>query len=378
MKTLSFTVDKNTIDERLTQIKGMKPDLICLFFSPEHAKGELLKKIAETFRQVPVVGCSTAGEMSSDGYSQGGLSIVAIHFDGTKVRAVSETIQSSAHSRKAACSVANQLKGEGLTGILMLAPGLNINGSEVCHGIQEVAGEGVTIFGGLAGDNSNFAETFTFINGSLANNSLVAVGFYGDKIKIQASSKGGWKPFGPTRRVTKSVGNVLYELDNKPALDLYKEYLGEKAAALPASGLLYPFSILDQDSNQTGLIRTILDISHEKKSLILAGDIHEGSLVCLMHSDVDALINGAAAAAHDLEADDADGASVAFCVSCVGRSIVMADEVEEELEAVKNVLGKNTALIGFYSYGEICPFAGTRKSELHNQTMTIARLSERA
>jgi hypothetical protein len=378
MKTLSFTVDAKTVDGRLAQIKDMDPSLICLFFSPEHAEDGLLKKISELYKTIPVVGCSTAGEMSSEGYSQGGVSIVAIHFDDTEVRAVSETLPSSQHSRKTACSVAGQLKGEGLTGILMLAPGLNINGSEVCYGMQETVGEAVTIFGGLAADNANFKETFTFINGSLANNTLVAVGFYGDKIKIQASSKGGWKPFGPSRRVTKSVGNILYELDNKPALDLYKEYLGDKAADLPASGLLYPFSILDSNSNQTGLVRTILDINHDEKSLVLAGDIHEGSLVCLMHSDVDALIGGAAAAAQDLEINSTGDSSVAFLVSCVGRSIVMADEVEEELEVVQDILGKNVALTGFYSYGEICPFVGTKKSELHNQTMTIAHLSETA
>jgi hypothetical protein len=244
--------------------------------------------------------------------------------------------------------------------------------------MQETVGDAVTVFGGLAADKANFKETFTFINGSLANNTLIAVGFYGDKIKIQASSKGGWKPFGPSRRVTKSIGNILYELDNKPALDLYKEYLGDKATDLPASGLLYPFSILDSNANQTGLVRTILDVNHDEKSLILAGDIREGSLVCLMHSDVDALIDGAAAAAQDLKINNTEGSSVAFLVSCVGRSIVMADEVEEELEIVKGILGKNVALTGFYSYGEICPFVGTKKSELHNQTMTIAHLSETA
>ena len=72
---------------------------------------------------------------------------------------------------------------------------------------------------------------------------MVAVGLYGEHVKLGHGSKGGWDTFGPERIVTKSDGNVLYELDDKPALALYKEYLGDRAAGLPGSALLFPLAL---------------------------------------------------------------------------------------------------------------------------------------
>lgn len=101
-----------------------------------------------------------------------------------------------------------------------------------------------------------------------------------------------------------------------------------------------------------------------------------GSFVCLMHADIDELIEGAEGAARDACIDDSAGDSAALLVSCVGRRIVMSDDVVEEVEVVKDILDENTSIAGFYSYGEISPFEITGKPELHNQTMTVAYITE--
>lgn len=378
MKAFSTLISGEADAQTLERIRAVSPNFICVFFAPENADSPALRSVCEAFKDIPVVGCSTAGEISDDHLSDDAISLMAVNFEKTPLRAAGEVIPGSEACYEKSRVLAQKLAAPDLAGVFILAPGLNINGSAIARGFASVLGPDVRISGGLAGDKTRFAKTYTLLNGTVSENMLVAVGLYGSHIRIGTGSKGGWAPFGPARRVTKAEGNILYELDGKPALDLYKQYLGEKAEQLPSSGLLYPFSILEDDQSETGLIRTILDINHEHKSLVLAGDMPQGKLVRLMHADVDQLIAGAENAAEEahLPFEPHNGASVAFLVSCVGRKLVMADDVVEEVEAVRHVFGPKTRMAGFYSYGEICISDLTRTAELHNQTMTITLLSE--
>lgn len=377
MKAYSALIRDSLDQATLEGIRAISPNFICLFFSPQHVDSAVLKNICSSFSSVPVIGCSTAGEISDSKMADHAISVLAVRFEKTKLKAVAAKILSADNCYEQARTLGQELAAEDLAGIFILSPGLNVNGSAITRGFASAVGPKVSISGGLAGDQTNFSKTYTLLNGEISENSLVAVGFYGQHIRIGTGSKGGWAPFGPARRVTKSDGNILYELDNKPALDLYKQYLGDKADQLPYSGLLYPFSILEDDQSETGLIRTILDVNHESKSLVLAGDMPEGKLVRLMHADVDQLIVGAENAAEEANlSEPGDVTSVALLVSCVGRKLVMADDVIEEVEAVQGVLGPCTRMAGFYSYGEICVSDVTQAAELHNQTMTITQLSE--
>ncbi|MCB1593117.1 MAG: FIST C-terminal domain-containing protein [Alphaproteobacteria bacterium] len=377
MKVYSKLIEGRSGEDTITDLREISPDIVFVFFSPEQAGSSVLKMLCESFKDIPVVGCSTAGEISDGGVSEGTLSVMAIHFENTPVRVAGQPIKNADECYEKARLLAQNLLSDDLSGVFVLAPGLNVNGSAIAKGLVSVLGSEVPVSGGLAGDKTNFSTTYTLLNGVVSENTLVAVGFYGPHIRIGTGSKGGWAPFGAVRRVTKSDGNILYELDDKPALDLYVQYLGDKAEQLPSSGLLYPFSILEDDQSETGLIRTILDVDYEKKSLTLAGDMPQGKFVRLMHADVDLLIEGAENAAQEAQLKDGDKKTrAAFLVSCVGRKIVMSDDVIEEVEAVQSFLGPETALSGFYSYGEICNSDITKTVELHNQTMTITVLFE--
>jgi hypothetical protein len=187
---------------------------------------------------------------------------------------------------------------------------------------------------------------------------------------------GGWDPFGPDRLVTRSSGNVLYELDGRSALDLYKRYLGDKARDLPSSGLLFPLRI-HTGEGETGIVRTILSVSEKDNSLTFAGDIPEGSYARLMKANFERLIDGACGAARTShQAMGSMPAELAILISCVGRKLVLRQRVEEEVEASREVLGAGAVLAGFYSYGEISPFTPGAKCALHNQTMTVTTLAE--
>jgi hypothetical protein len=264
---------------------------------------------------------------------------------------------------------------------LLLGQGVAVNGSALIAGMTKVLGEAVTITGGLAGDAAAFKETWVLNQTGVHNDELVCLGLYGAGLVFAHGSFGGWAPFGPARRVTRCAGNVLFELDGEPALDVYKRYLGDYARDLPASGLLFPFAMLGSDHNEIGLIRTILAVDERDGSLTLAGDIDPDGYLKLMHASTDALVGGAEsaaqAAAAAAEVAGWGGQGLGLLVSCVGRKLVMGGRVEEEIEAVADVFGQSAILAGFYSNGEISPFTGNLECKLHNQTMTITYLGER-
>ena len=209
---------------------------------------------------------------------------------------------------------------------------------------------------------------------------VTAVGFYGDAVQIGHGSAGGWDPFGPRRLVTRSKGNILYELDGKPALELYKQYLGERAEGLPATGLLFPLALSRPDasggeSEDRRVVRTILAVDEASQSLTFAGDIPTGAYAQLMKAQLDRLIEGAEQAA-GLASRGVDGPVLAVAISCVGRRLVLRERTEEEAEGVQDYLPAGSQIVGFYSYGELSPIS-SGNCDLHNQTMTLTTIRER-
>jgi len=189
-------------------------------------------------------------------------------------------------------------------------------------------------------------------------------------------SLGGWDAFGPERLITRSKENVLYELDGRSALDLYKNYLGDHARNLPSSALLFPLSVRAREKDAP-VVRTVLAIDETDQSMTFAGDVPVGAYARFMKANFDRLIDGALGAARSSHQALGEGtAELAVLISCVGRKLVLKQRIEEEVEAVREVLGPDTVLTGFYSYGELSPFTPDARCELHNQTMTITTLSE--
>ncbi|MBI5164985.1 MAG: FIST C-terminal domain-containing protein [Magnetospirillum sp.] len=325
-----------------------------------------------------LIGCSTAGEITAKGVSDGACVITALRFDKVRHRVAEAPLAAMDECAAAGRAVGKALMAPDLKGILLFGPGVGVNGSAIIEGAMAELGAGIPISGGLAGDGGAFTRTFTVTPSGIHSNRVVAIGLYGEGLRLSHGSFGGWSPFGPARKVTRAEGNILYELDGLPALDLYRTYLGDYAKDLPASGLLFPFEMLREDQSAVGLIRTILGVDAETGGVILAGDIDPHGHLRLMHANVDGLVDGAAAAAKAVgEGLSGDvGSGLAVLVSCVGRKLVMGDAVDEEIEAVADHLGKQATLAGFYSYGEIAPFSSTTDCKLHNQTMTITFIGE--
>lgn len=337
----------------------------------------IIEELTARFPRAVTVFCSTAGEILGASVGEGGACAVAIQFESTEVRAECADVSDASESEAVGRSLGQCLASPMLRHVLVLSDGLCINGTQLARGLRASLPAGVGTTGGLAGDGARFERTLVGLGRSVAPHRVVAIGFYGDAFRVGYGSAGGWQAFGPKRLVTKSVGNVLYELDQQPALALYKRYLGERAAGLPATGLLFPLELLSSNEGESSLVRTILAVDEQTQSLTFAGDIPEGHFTRLMRASCDALVVGAAGAADPIGTSDIEGQRVALLVSCVGRRLLLGQRIEEEVEAVLARLGEQPVVAaGFYSYGELCPSGFVKDCELHNQTMTLTVFGE--
>jgi len=339
----------------------------------------LIQQVLDACPRSHVMGCSTAGEIHGCEISDDSLVVAAARFDHTALRTAQATVQAPTDSYTAGCTIAEQLTHSSLRGVFVLSDGLNVNGSELVKGLNDTLGGAVVVTGGLAGDGTDFKRTWVIKDRMPIGGYVTAIGFYGDHVKLGHGSKGGWDKFGPERLVTKSKGNILYELDGRPALQLYKEYLGDRAAGLPATGLLFPLAIRSSNTDGKILVRTILAVDEAAQSMTFAGDMPEGVLAQLMRANFDRLVQGASDAA-TLAVNGRDDTSspsptLSIAISCVGRRLVLGERTEEEIEAALDILPKGSSQVGFYSYGEISPYK-SGACDLHNQTMTLTTITE--
>jgi hypothetical protein len=376
-RQLRWTEAAGWTDLRSSAQAAGKWDLV-LVFGGRAAMADLQPAAAlqARFPGAILAGCSTAGEIAGTEVSDEGMVATALAFDSTRVELVAVDETAAADSFAIGGRLAGRLPTAGLVHVLVLADGIGINGSELVRGLEDGLPAGVSITGGLAGDGARFRQTLLRRGSTLSFSGALAIGLYSDRLRVGYGSLGGWDPFGPERRITRSRGNILFELDSRPALDLYRLYLGEHAAGLPATGLLFPLSLRSGEGD-TGLVRTIVGMDEDEGSLTFVGDVPEGHLARLMRANLDRLIDGAAGAATaTISGLHGADAQVALLISCVGRKMILNQRVEEEVEAVRDGLGPAAGLTGFYSYGEIAPALTNTRCELHNQTMTITAFAE--
>ena len=352
--------------------------LVLAFAAPEFGASPVpLGELAAAFPRAVLVGCSTSGEIAGTQVNDASISVAVARFGRTRLRRALTEVSGPDDSFEAGVRLAAALAGPDLRAVFLLSDGLCVNGTPLVAGLTGHLPAGVSVTGGLAGDGSRFANTWILDRGQPVANRICAVGFYGDSLRIGHGCDGGWSDFGPERRITRSEGNVLFELDGKPALDLYKSYLGERAAGLPGTALLFPLSVRREGDGQGTLVRTILGIDEAQNSLTFAGDMPEGGIARLMRANTDNLIDSAEQAARQatLGMSEVENALM-ISVSCVGRRLVLGERTDEEVETVSDSAPQRTGHVGFYSYGEISPAVAGGGSELHNQTMTVTVFSE--
>lgn len=336
----------------------------------------IFQTIRSRYPNADIIFSSTAGEIHQESVYDNAVSVTAVELEHTRSKVISFPVTNYPNSFECGAAIAQLLDEQHLQHILIISDGHLINGDELVQGINSKVAEHVIVTGGLAGDAGRFSGTRVGHNEVPRENRMVAIGFYGERLRVTHGSQGGWDPFGPIREVTRADKNVLHELDGENALEVYKRYLGPKAEELPGAALLFPLCILNTTNSQQ-LVRTILSIDEQTGTMTFAGNIPQGAQVQFMMANFDRLVDGANAAATDARAVSEDQSpDLVVMISCVGRKIVLNQRIEEEVDAVRRVYGPQPTYTGFYSNGEISPSKSFNTCALHNQTMTITTYRE--
>lgn len=382
MKTaiFSYQEQQRRVHANNHLLDGPKVSLVMAFGDKVTLEpADFYDRLRADYPQAEIVLCSTAGEIFDDSVHEGSVSVTAVQFEKTQVRSAMVNIADFDGSsyRAGKALIENLMAFEALSYVLILSDGSRVNGSELVKGVNSQIQENVPVTGGLAGDGAAFKSTLVGLNARPLDGQIVAIGLYGSDLQVSHGSMGGWESFGPERKITRSMGNQLFMIDDESALDLYKKYLGAYANELPGSALLFPLMVR-LSSEEAPVVRTILSIDEESRSMFFAGDVPEGASVRFMKANFDRLIDAAGSAAnHTISGQPSNQPSLSLLISCVGRKIILGNRVSEEVEAVKEIFGSKTLLTGFYSYGEIAPPLPRAQCQLHNQTMTITNISER-
>ncbi len=365
--------------DELSQVFPSPPQLVFAFGARELLENQkYFDELKGFYPDSHIITCSTAGEILGDHVRDNSIAVTAIYFEKTTVHCVEAVITNPSESENVGQKLAKLLPSENLIHALVFSDGLLVNGTALVKGLNDGLPSTVSVTGGLGGDGSDFKKTVIGLDHVARVGKVVLIGFYGTQLKIGYGSLGGWDAFGVERVITKSKENILYELDGKPALELYKSYLGDQAKGLPSTGLLFPLRMHIDHDNAHEVVRTILAVDESAQSVTFAGDMPEGATVTLMKANFERLIDGAIdAGTMSIEQLGQKPADLALLISCVGRKLVLKERIEEEVEGVRSAIGKQPIITGFYSYGELCPIASTEKQcRLHNQTMTITTFRE--
>lgn len=361
----------------MSESENINPHLILYFGTRQIIEsGERYYELRDLYPDAIILGSSSGGEIINNEVHDNSIIASLIEFESTQIRGISINLTDDKKCFDAGKKIATALNDKILAGIFILSDGLNVNGTQLVQGLNSVIENKIPITGGLASDGHLFEQTLVGYNAPAKTHTLAAIGFYGSKIKIGHGSIGGWIPFGSEREVTRSIGRTLYELDGKPALDIYKQYLGEQSDKLPGSALLFPLSIRPCADPENTVVRAVLSIDEDHKSMTFAGDIPTGYIAQLMYGSFDSLIDGAQESASQAATISRETEQIGILVSCAGRRLLMGQSVNDELEAVYSFWNEKLPLTGFYSYGEISPLNQTGVCSFHNQTMTITTLGE--
>jgi hypothetical protein len=335
---------------------------------------EGVETLGKVYPKAHRFGCSTAGEILGTELQDGTLAVTAVAFEHTEVAVGGVRIERPEGAFEAGAQAIASLPARGLRHAFVLAPGNLLLNGDLLSGINSALPAGATASGGFAGNGGNVHGSSVWHGEEAEASAVVSLGLYGDRLRVGRGVGGGWNPFGPERRVTKSVNEAIYEFDRFPALELYKQYLGEHAAALPFAALRFPVGLRERESDPWG-VYVLTGIDEKNGSLSVDRRIAEGSSARFMLGSAEHLIEAAGAAARQSRDELGAPPQLAVLVSCYGRRVCLGERTEEELEIVNEAMDGAT-MAGFYSYGEISRHPCGAGAGLYNQTLTVTALAE--
>jgi hypothetical protein len=378
MKTSLFKLEENnwTKHQNSQPFEEEKATLVLCFGSKAILEVDsIYSTVQSKFPTAQIALCSTSGEIYQEHVLDDSLVAVALQFEKTKIEARTVNVADYDNGFSAGIGLFKKLPKDDLAYVMVFSDGSKVNGSELVKGLSTQIDKNILVTGGLAGDGANFKSTLLGLNEQPKEGEIIAIGFYGKNLTVTNGSQGGWDIFGLEKRISNSSGNVLYELEGQNALELYKKYLGSESENLPGAALLFPLSVIIPGATKP-VVRTILSINEEEKSMTFAGDVPVGSTVRFMKANFEKITDAASEAAFQTISSRKDKPDFSLLISCVGRKLILGSKTDEEVKAVIKTFDNETIVGGFYSYGEISPFNEGGNCQLHNQTMTITSFYE--
>jgi hypothetical protein len=367
-------------------ISGIPPPArahaLIVFGSTTFDQDRLLAGVAETAPDALIIGCSTAGEISSEGRStEHSVVVMAITSDQMRFwGGVGNHILWNPHQAGEECANALQYDSHGyITSALVFLDVLSGSGDATLGGVFERLGSEFPVHGGAAGDEMIFFETYQYLQGKAHRGSLVGMGMSGDYHAVGVAMH-GFLPIGIARKVTRSEGTTLFELDGKPAASIYEEYFGEEHlkelhdGLLPALAVSYPLGVFAEESNEVVLRNPVF--VDQKGAMTFTSSIPVGADIRLMISDIERGLDTARLAAEEvLRKLNGRKPKAVIIINSVSRKKMLGLHADEEIEIIQRVFGRDVPMVGLYTYAQIASQLGG-VTPFHNGSLLIWALAE--
>ena len=345
---------------------GLAPTLAIVFSSVAHDLAELIAIFAK--HDIDVFGASSSGEIINNEVHEGSIVVMLLDIsrDAYRLNVFDGEGKTSYHVGQSVAAWTKTINEN--APLMVMSAGIRADGQQIVNGVIDTMERQVPLFGGLAGEDLRFQETFVFDASQVIPNGVVALIFDQNAIELQGVAASGWKGIGTPKTVTKAEGNIVYRIDDEPALDIYNKYLN--IGDDPGLAGEYPLLLIRGDDSFA--LRAVMAVN-EDKSIVYAGTVPEGSRVRFSMPPGFEIVEHAIEqmSAFNKQSPRAD-AIVLF--SCKARHVALGQMVEDEISAIRKLW--NVPLVGFFSYGEIGPVP-QGQCDFHNHTLVPVLIHEK-
>lgn len=367
-------------------LEGMgarSPSLGFLFVSPQHDLGAALGAARAVLPDVDVMAATTAGELSDKGLSHGGVSCMLAGWGEAahRLELADDLGEDAAELSRRLCPNFDRLleenvaEGRGNSVTVLLGDGLSPMFERLVIAIRKATGDAQLVVGAGAGDEVRYQKTFVGAN-DRAFSGAVALHVF-SRARWGVGVAHGLRPCTPRMTVTRAEGNTVWELDGKPARQVYRDYAAGRGIDIDQVNLS---QFLVENELGVLLFEDVVRVraplrAVDGEGLFFAGEVPEGSAVCIVRGEPTDILRAARDAAHDaLEGLDGARPAGILVFSCVCRQATLAERYVEELDAIREVF-PDVPLAGFSSYGEVAR-TSARLDGYHNNTIVVAAIPE--
>ncbi len=361
---------------------GFKPTLAIIFISIKQDRKEIIKMLRE--KNIDVIGATSSGEFINGHQSEGEIVMILLDIHKENYSILFEDIgnRSLEDSTNLLVNTAFQKFKKPafiLLTTLLRSDGHLLDGEGMVKFIEKLAGPDITMFGGMAGDDLSFSGTWVFTGNKATDYGMAALVLDESKIELHGLAYSGWKPMGVFRTATKSEGNLIYTIDERPALEMYLHFLGHEVSSTDDQidffdkiGVHYPFQI--ERENREPKMCNPIGYDKETQALVCESDVPQGSRLRFSTPPDFDIIETVMSKADELKKEKQAEADALLIFSCAGRLSALGPMAQEENEGLHKVW--NTPMAGFYTYGEYGKGLNG-KHEFHSTTCSWVALKEK-